>query len=28
VQRKQGGRGEHEPSTSLEYEPHIRWQTT
>ena len=28
VQRQQGGRGEHEPSTSLEYEPHIRWHTT
>jgi hypothetical protein len=27
VQRQQGGRGEHEPSISPEYEPYIRWHT-
>ena len=25
MQRQQGGRWEHKPSTSLEYEPHISW---
>src|SRR6266446_1618483 len=27
MQRQQGGRWEHKSSTSLEYEPHISWQT-